>query len=105
MLLPCEAILGEPEGFHLKKEKHKPKQAASHKSANNTSDKKSSEDEFQGLTLIQIRRVRTREGPSVKDRERRSTPPKHEDAQFKMEVTNNAPAARQDFNKTGSRKK
>ena len=63
MLLPCEAILEEPEGFHLNKEKHKkPKQVASHKFANNTSDTESSEDEFQGLTPIQSRRVRTREG-------------------------------------------
>ena len=31
MLLPCEAISKEPEGFHLKKEKHKkPKEVASH---------------------------------------------------------------------------
>ena len=41
MLLPCEIILEEPEGFHLKKEKHKKsKQAASHKFVNNTSNKK-----------------------------------------------------------------
>ena len=51
MLLPCKAILEEPEGFHLKKKKTKrPKQAAI------------------------SRRVRTREGPSVKDSERNSTP-------------------------------
>ena len=58
ILLPCEAILEEPEGFHLKKEKHKkPKRAASHKFANNTSDTESSEDEFQELTPIPGRKV------------------------------------------------
>ena len=68
MLSPCEAILEESEGFHLKKENHKkPKQAASHKFVNNTSDIESNEDEFQGLTLIQSIRVRKREGPAVKD--------------------------------------
>ena len=66
MLLSCEAVLGEPEWFELKEEKHKkPKQAASHKFSNNTRDIESSEDEFQGLTRIQSRRVRTREGHVV----------------------------------------
>ena len=43
--------LEEPEGFHLKKEKHKkPKQeAASHKFANNNSDTESSENELHAL--------------------------------------------------------
>ena len=37
MLLLCEAILEEPEGFHLKKEKQKkPKQAPTHKFACDT---------------------------------------------------------------------
>ena len=32
LLLPCEVILEEPEGFHLKKEKqNKPTKAVSHK--------------------------------------------------------------------------
>ena len=47
ILIPREAILEEPEEFHLKKKKHKPKQAASHMFANNTSGTESSEDEFQ----------------------------------------------------------
>ena len=42
--------------------RRKPKQAASHKFAYNTRDIESSEDEFQGLTRIQSRGVRTREG-------------------------------------------
>ena len=68
MLLSCEAVLEEPEWFQLKEEKHKKqKQAASHKFANNTSDIESSEDEFQGLTWIESRRVRTREGQAVKE--------------------------------------
>ena len=45
MLLPWEAILEKPDGFPFKKEKlKKPKQATSHKFANNTSDTESSED-------------------------------------------------------------
>ena len=68
MILLCKSILGEPEGFHLKKEKHKkPKQAATHKFTNNISDTESSEDESQGLTSIQSRRVSTRKGPAVRD--------------------------------------
>ena len=52
MPLPCEAILEDPKGFHLKKEKHKPKQVASHKFADNASETKSSENKFQWLTAI-----------------------------------------------------
>ena len=81
------------------------KQAASHNFAFNTSGTESSEDEFHGLTPIQSRRVRTREESAVKDSERSLTPPQHEDIQFTIEVTNNAAAAKQDLNKTGSRKK
>ena len=62
MLLPFEAILEEPKGFYLKKKKRKPKQAASHKFINNTSDAKSNDNKFQRLTPIQSRRVRTRKG-------------------------------------------
>ena len=96
MLLPCETILGEPEGFHLKKEKQKKPQqeTASHKFSNNISDKGSSEDEFQGLKHIHSIRVRTREEHRVKDRERILTPPHHEDIKFTIKVTNNAAAAR-----------
>ena len=43
------SILEEPEGFHLRKENHKPKQAADHKFSNITCETESSEDEFQGL--------------------------------------------------------
>ena len=52
MPLPCEAILEDPKGFHLKKEKHKPKQVASHKFADNASEIKNSENKFQWLTAI-----------------------------------------------------
>ena len=52
MPLPCEAILEDPKGFHLKKEKHKPKQVASHNFADNASDTESSENKFQWLTAI-----------------------------------------------------
>ena len=52
MLLSCEAVLEEPKGFHLKKEKHKPKRAASNKFANNPSDTESSDITFQGLKTI-----------------------------------------------------
>ena len=65
----------------------------------------SSEDNFQGLILIQSRRVRTREEPAVKDSERSSTPPQHEDVYFTKEVKNDTAIARQDLNKTRSRKK
>ena len=65
----------------------------------------SSEDNFQGLILIQSRRVRTREEPAAKDSERSSTPPQHEDVYFTKEVKNDRAVGRQDLNKTGSRKK
>ena len=52
MPLPCEAILEDPKRFHLKKEKHKPKQVASHKFADNAIETKSSENKFQWLTAI-----------------------------------------------------
>ena len=57
------------------------------------------------MTTIESRRVRTRKGPVVKDSERSLTQSQYEDTQFTIEVTNNAAAARQDLNKTGSRKK
>ena len=106
MLLPYEVILEEPGGFHLKKEKHKkPRQAASYKFTNNTGDTEISEYEFHGLTPIQIRRVKTREGPAIKDSERGSAPAKHEDIQLTIDATNNPAAARQQLDKTRSRKK
>ena len=39
-------------------------------------------DDFQGLTLIQSRRVRTREGHVVKDSERSPAQPQDESIQF-----------------------
>ena len=71
------SILEELEGFHLRKENHKPKQAADHKFSNITCETESSEDEFQGLPPTESRRVRTRKGPAVKDSERSSTQPQH----------------------------
>ena len=107
MLLTCEAILEEPEAFHLKKEKQKkPKQASSHEFVNNTCDTECSKIEFQGMTLTETRRVRTRKGHSVNYSERNPTPPtQHENIQFTTWVTNNAAAARQDMNKVECRSK
>ena len=56
------------------------------------------------LTPIQNGRVRTREEHAVKNSDTSPTPPQHEDIQFTIQVVNNAVAARQDLNKTGSRK-
>lgn len=57
------------------------------------------------MTPIESRRVRTREGPVVKDSERSLTQSQYEDTQFTTEVTNNAAAARQDMNKVECRSK
>ena len=106
ILLPCATFLEKPEGFHLEKKKQEAKkQAASHKFANKASDTESSEDGFQVLTPIESRTVRKREELVGKDSVRSSTQPQYEDIQFTIEVTNNATTARQDLNKTGSRKK
>ena len=105
ILIPREAILEEPEEFHLKKKNiSQSKQLVTCLPIIQVAQK-AVRMSSKYLTPIQSRRVRTREGPAVKDSERSSTPPQHEDIQFTIQVTNNAAAARQDLNKTGSRKK
>ena len=57
------------------------------------------------LTPIQNRRLGTREEHAVKNSDTSPTRPQHEDIQFTILAANNAVAAGQDLNKTGSRKK
>ena len=52
----------------------------------------------------QSRRVGRREGQAVKDSEKIPTLTQHKDAQFTIEVPNNAAASRQNLDKTESRK-
>ena len=78
-----------------RKTKETKQEAAIHKFFNNTIETESSEDEFQGLTLMQSNRVRSRKKDLVKDNERSQKSPQYEYIQLTIEVTNNAAATRQ----------